>query len=142
MIMKCSFSELVLMHEISGKPYLEVADAKFASETNHSIGNGNSELFSSWRLNPQQKDAIEEWFTGLQDNCRNADLVIKAFYSRYLPLIVIILEFQKGSNVVKAEFQPSNFIFSANEEKHFEFLPREWKLKRDAMIEIASSVMN
>ena len=133
-MMKYSFSELVLMHEISGKSYLEIIDAKLANKAGCAIGNSNS--ISNLCLTQEQADAIEEWFTGIQDKCRNADLAIRTFYSRYSPLDAIQIELQKGANAIKAEFQPVNFIFSVNGKKQFEFLARHWKAKKSSVVEM------
>ena len=133
-MIKYSFSELVLMHEISGKSYLEIIDAKFANNAGCAIGNRNS--ISNLCLTQEQIDAIEEWFTGIQDKCRNADLAIRTFYSRYSPLDAIQIELQKGENAIKAEFQPVNFIFSVNGKKQFEFLARHWKAKKSSVVEM------
>ena len=133
-MIKYSFSELVLMHEISGKSYLEIIDAKLANKTGCAIGNSNS--IGNLCLTQEQADAIEEWFTGIQDKCRNADLAIRTFYSRYSPLDVIQIELQKGENAIKAEFQPVNFIFSVNGKKQFEFLARHWKAKKSSVVEM------
>lgn len=133
-MMKYSFSELVLMHEISGKSYLEIIDAKLANKAGCAIGNSNS--IGNLCLTQEQADAIEEWFTGIQDKCRNANLAIRAFYSRYSPLDAIQIELQKGANAIKAEFQPVNFIFSVNGKKQFEFLARHWKAKKSSVVEM------
>lgn len=62
-MMKYSFSELVLMHEISGKSYLEIIDAKLANKACCAIGDSNS--IGNLCLTKEQADAIEEWFTGI-----------------------------------------------------------------------------
>ena len=62
-MMKYSFSELVLMHEISGKSYLEIIDAKLANKAGWAIGNSNSS--GNLCVTKEQADAIEEWFTGI-----------------------------------------------------------------------------
>lgn len=133
-MMKYSFSELVLMHEISGKSYLEIIKAKLTNKTGCAMGNSNST--GNLYLSQEQANAIEEWFTGIQDKCRNADLAIRTFYSRYSPLDVIQIELQKGANAIKAEFQPVIFIFHVNGKKQFEFLASHWKTKKSSVVEM------